>query len=139
MKRISRLTHYLKDYKAQIAFYFITNLLAILFGLFSFTMLVPVLQVLFKQTTIPATVTKSKGIFGFVSNATNYVQDFIKHQDPVTALAYVCILLVIFTVLKNLFLYLSLYILNPLRNAILRRLRDDIFTKTLSLPIGFFT
>src|SRR5436190_111369 len=31
------------------------------------------------------------------------------------------------------------FIFNPLRNAVLRRLRDDLFTKTLSLPIGFFT
>ena len=45
----------------------------------------------------------------------------------------------VFTILKNLFIYLSLNILNPIRYAVLRKLRDDMFTKILSLPIGFFT
>jgi ABC-type multidrug transport system fused ATPase/permease subunit len=67
------------------------------------------------------------------------LRQLIERQDKLTALAYVCLILVIFTILKNLFLYLALYILNPIRNAVLRRLRNDLFAKTLSLPIGFFT
>ena len=50
MKKISRLLKYLADYKGKIALYFTANLLGILFGLLSLTMLVPVLQVLFKPT-----------------------------------------------------------------------------------------
>jgi ABC-type multidrug transport system fused ATPase/permease subunit len=47
--------------------------------------------------------------------------------------------IVLFVALKNIFLYLSIYILAPLRNAILRRLRNELFVKILSLPIGYFT
>jgi len=97
-------------------------------------MLAPVLKVLFSQGG--ETYNKSNGILSQISGM---VQDTIQQQGKVTALAYICVIVVVFTILKNLFLYLSVYILNPLRNAVLRRMRDDMFTKTLSLPIGFFT
>ncbi len=140
MKKISRLLQYLADYKGKIALYFISNLLSILFSLFSISMLVPVLQVLFKTDTGPKLIASTKpGAMNFVSQASGYFKHVIEQEDKLTALAIVCIAVVIFTVLKNLFLYLALYILNPIRNAVLRRLRNDLFAKTLSLPIGFFT
>ena len=55
------------------------------------------------------------------------------------ALLFICGVLITMILLKNLFLYISLYIMNPLRNAVLRRLRNDLYQKVLSLPIGFFT
>jgi ABC-type multidrug transport system fused ATPase/permease subunit len=133
MKKISRLLNYIKDYKGQVGMYFLSNLMAILFGLLSLSMLMPVLSVLFMQNKPPV----SNG--SLISMATSYVYDIIQQNGASRALAFVCVAVVLFTMLKNLFLYLSLYILNPLRNAILRRLRNDLFTKTLSLPIGFFT
>ncbi len=135
MKKISRLLKYLAEYKGKIGLYFLFNLLSIAFGLLSFTMLIPVLQVLFGIS--PASSVASAG-----TGVTHYIDSFklfLVQQDKQTALGYICVVIVVFTILKNLFLYLALYILNPLRNAVLRRLRDDLFTKTLSLPIGFFT
>lgn len=138
MKKISRLLTYLADYKGKIALYFTFNLFSILFGLLSLTMLVPVLKVLFESPGgPPAAMSPSSG--GFINHYIDLFKYYILSQDRMTALATICVIVVIFTVLKNLFLYLALYILNPLRNAVLRRLRDDMFTKTLSLPIGFFT
>lgn len=151
MKKISRLLNYLADYKGKIGLYFLFNLLSILFGLFSFTLIVPVLNVLFNTSSTTPTVAKTVPVndlarslpAGPVDQVINEVKEYFNslllHQDKLTTLAYICIVLVVFTILKNLFLYLALYILNPLRNAVLRRLRDDLFTKTLSLPIGFFT
>ena len=143
MKKISRLLNYLADYKGKIGLYFLFNLLSILFGLFSFTLIIPVLNVLFN--TMPAASTPTKVASanalhtGIIDQAKAFFNSFLLHQDKLTTLAYICIIIVVFTFLKNLFLYLAVYILNPLRNAVLRRLRDDLFTKTLSLPIGFFS
>lgn len=134
MKNISRLLTYISDYKGKVVLYFATNLLGILFGFFTFGMVAPVLQVLF-QTAVP--VARAGG--GFTASINGIINDFILAHDKTTSLAYLCIIFVSFTILKNLFLYLSLYILNPLRNAVLRRLRNDIYGRTLSLPIGFFT
>ena len=135
MKKISRLLNYLIEYKGKIGLYFLFNLLSIVFGLLSFTMLIPVLQVLFGISPAASVAATGTGITGYITS----FKLFLLHQEKQTALAYICVVIVVFTILKNLFLYLGLYILNPLRNAVLRRLRDDLFTKTLSLPIGFFT
>ncbi|MBL7691548.1 MAG: ABC transporter ATP-binding protein [Flavipsychrobacter sp.] len=136
MKKISRLLQYLSEYKGKILLYFAANLLGILFGLLTIIMIGPVLQVLF-NASVPNV--KPGAQTGVQQQVTAYINDIVMQQDKMTALAYVCIAVVVFTVLKNLFLYIAVYILNPLRNAVLRRLRNDLFTKTLSLPIGFFT
>ncbi len=133
MKKILRLLKNLGEYKGKIALYFITNLLGIAFGLLSLGMLSPVLQVLFKPTS---NVQDRSSLLGKFSGL---IQDVVKSDGKLTALAYVCIAVVVFTILKNLFLYISLYILHPIRNSVLSKLRDDLFTKILSLPIGFFT
>ncbi len=135
MKKISRLLRYLGEYRIQIALYFITNLLGVIFAIFSFSMLAPVLQLLFGG----AGQTQIKHDGNPVTEINNFLIRYILHGDKLTALTYVVAIVIIATVLKNLFLYASVYILNPLRNAVLRRLRNELFTKTLSLPIGFFT
>lgn len=135
MKKLSRLLHYLAEYKAQIALYFLSSVLAIVFSLFSMGMLLPVLQVLFNEDP-GKKVTRPDGLIDQVSF---FVQKLVNEQGHLQALTYICIAVVISTVLKNFFLYGAQYILNPIRNAVLRKLRNDLYTKTLSLPIGFFT
>ncbi len=135
MKNVSRIFRYLADYKAQVALYFTSNFLAILFGLFSFSMLAPVLQVLFREDAPE----KPSGKTDILSVVSDQVQLLVSREGKLNTLAYICIAVVVFTILKNLFIYLAQYILNPIRNAVLRRLRNDIYVKTLSLPIGFFT
>lgn len=139
MKRAGKLFSYLKDFKLQVAQFCITTLLAVVFGLFSFTMLAPVLQVLFGTGTTPVADTKAKGGLNIAGYITQWINDFVAQHDKLTSLTYIVITVVVFTILKNLFIYLSLNILNPIRYAVLRKLRDDMFTKILSLPIGFFT
>lgn len=135
MKGIAKFMRYLKVYKGKMVLYFFTSLLAAVFAIFSFTMLIPVLTVLFEGGQKPILKPHPSPI----EQLSNLFYTVILHYDKLTALIYAVILVIIFTILKNLFLYASIYILNPIRNAILRRLRDDLYTKTLSLPIGFFT
>jgi ABC-type multidrug transport system fused ATPase/permease subunit len=114
--------------------YFFTSLLSIIFSLFSFAMLVPVLQVLFNGSK----GAKPSGT-GPVADITTFINNIILEQKPLTALTYSVIVLIVATILKNFFIYCSSLILNPLRNTVMRQLRDDMFSKALSLPIGFFT
>lgn len=134
MKNIPKLLRYLSPYKSKIVLYFVTSLLSIIFSLFSFAMLVPVLQVLFNGSK----GTRVNGS-GPVADITNFINNMILEQKPLTALTWSVLVLVVATVFKNFFIYCSLLILNPLRNTVMRRLRDDMFSKALSLPIGFFT
>ncbi len=133
MKKYSRILGYLNDQKKQVAFYFVTNLLAIVFATFSLVSVAPVLKILF---TPDKTTVKGKGILAEVQA---FVTQLILQYQPMKALIVIVSVIVTATLLKNLFLYLSRYILMPIRNNVLRRLRNDMFVKTISLPIGFFT
>ena len=61
------------------------------------------------------------------------------HLTPIGALALICVIIVVSIFFKNLFLYLSFYILNPLKNSIVNTLRSELYNKILHLPIGYFT
>lgn len=60
-------------------------------------------------------------------------------QGKVNALLIICAIIFGATLLKNLFVYLSFYILNPIKNTIVNTLRQEIYDKILRLPIGYFT
>lgn len=135
MKKFSRIFSYLKDYKLQISGYFITIILQVVFSVFTLAMLAPALQVLFSNQ--PLTTSSDKA--SFVQRVSDVANKFILEHEKTTSLLIIIGVAVGFTFLKNLFIYLSLCILNPIRNAVIRRLRHDLFLKTLSLPIGFFT
>jgi len=86
----------------------------------------------------------SKGLSNKTDNAAmeglrNLIVGQANHLTPVGALALICIIIVASIFLKNLFLYLSFYILNPLKNSIVNRLRSELYNKILHLPIGYFT
>lgn len=134
MKNLSRLLHYLSDYKGQLALYMISTLLQILFSIFSFAMLAPVLEVLFSGKKAP----EISGDPDWMERVSAMVYDLVLRESPTKALLIIIGIVVVFTILKNLFLYISLYIMNPLRNAVLRSLRNDLFLKTISLPVSFF-
>lgn len=134
MKKILKLLLYLKGEQKKIILYFFTNIFAVIFSLFSFVMLAPVLQVLFiGQQEVDPNGNQ------FIAKATEKVNDWIAASDKLTALSYIVIIVIVLTILKNLFIYLSLYILNPIRNAVLRKLRNDLFIQALSLPIAYFS
>lgn len=69
----------------------------------------------------------------------NYLNEQIRLYGKVYALALICIFIVVSTFLKNLFLYISYYISSPIRSAIITRMRAELYSKILSLPIGYFT
>lgn len=62
----------------------------------------------------------------------------ISDEGKVKALGILCLIVVTAIILKNMFLYLGLYILAPIRNRILNDMRTDMFSKILQLPIGYF-
>ncbi len=135
MKQYSRIFQYLKVYKSKIVLYFVFILLSIVFSIASIGMLMPFLQLIFTgESSFKAT---NNPAIGFLNN---FFADLLK--DPakkVEALGYICVLMVSSILLKNLFIYLSYVILNPLKNKVVNHLREDMYDKVLRLPIGFFT
>ncbi len=136
MKNIRRIWRYISGYNGPIALYFLCSMLSVVFSLVSIGMLIPVLNVLFKDEPLRPLKTNPT----LLDQAGHYVNEWLlAGGDKVHTLAIICAAVVVFTVLKNVFLYLSYYILIPVRHSVIRKLRNRIFEKMLSLPIGFFT
>jgi subfamily B ATP-binding cassette protein MsbA len=140
MKRFAIILRYLRDQKQNIFFYFIFNLLSILFSLVSLTMLAPFLQLLFGKEKLvdvkPVFQLSASGVLNYIKY---YLSHLIRAHSEVYALGAICVIIIITIFLKNLFLYLSYRVLGPLRNRVMLRLRSDLYSKILDLPIGFFT
>jgi subfamily B ATP-binding cassette protein MsbA len=96
-------------------------------------MLMPFLQLIFLgNKSLPPSN-------NFIIQAINdFLDNSINTRGNIKTLGFICLLMVSFIVLKNLFLYLSYYILNPLKNKIVNHLREDLYDKILKLPIGYF-
>jgi subfamily B ATP-binding cassette protein MsbA len=141
MKQYSRIFKYLGAYKGKIFLYFLFTLLSIIFSIVSIGMLMPFLQLIF---TDPRPECLSCGGIGKVSgnpliqSINDYLNNSINSRGKIPTLGIICFLMVGFIILKNLFLYLSYYILNPLKNTMVNQLREELYDKVLNLPIGFF-
>ncbi|MEO8582259.1 MAG: ABC transporter ATP-binding protein [Flavitalea sp.] len=140
MKRFSTILKYLSDQKGNIALYMLFNLLSVVFSLFSLTMLTPFLQLLFGKEKLLATPPK----FNFSANGLSnflkyYISGLIKEHNELYALGAICAIIIISIFFKNAFIYLSYRVLAPMRNRVMKRLRADLYSKILDLPIGYFT
>lgn len=133
MKQYARIFDYLKAYKGKIVLYFLFILLSIIFSIISIGMLMPFLQLIFVGTRPPGS---SSNVI--VQSVNDFLNDSLNTRGKIPTLGFICILMIIFILLKNLFLYLSYYILNPLKNQVVNHLREDLYDKILKLPIGFF-
>ncbi len=133
MKQYSRIFQYLRAYKGKIFLYFLFTLFSILFSIVSIGMLTPFLQLIFLKNQGVNTGSNA------VLRTINSLMEKLPANDNVAQLGLICGLIIIFIILKNLFLYLSYYILNPLKNKVVNQLREELYDKVLKLPIGFFT
>jgi subfamily B ATP-binding cassette protein MsbA len=140
MKRFSTILKYLRDQKGYIGLYFVFNLLSVLFSLVSLGMLIPFMQLLFGHEKMADHVPEITFSAGSVLEYIKYMLGtLIRDHGPAYALGAICVIIILSIFLKNLFLYLSYRILGPLRNRVLTRLRADLYSKILRLPLGFFT
>jgi ATP-binding cassette, subfamily B, bacterial MsbA len=140
MKRFSIIFRYLRDQKKYVFLYFIFNLLSIVFSLVSLTMLAPFLQLLFGEEKLlskaPAFHFTANGLLDYLK----FVLGSLKAEHSATfALGFICIVIIVSIFLKNFFFYFGLRTLGPMRNRIMTRVRADLYTKILELPLGFFT
>ena len=117
-----------------------------IFSIFSFASVIPVLQLLFGlqkadkvyQAWTWANSWKEIGE-AVKNNATWHIQQLIIEAGPSNALLYIGAFLVIMTALKVGTAFMGAYYIIPIRTGVLRDLRNQLYKKILSLPIGFFT
>lgn len=135
MKQYSRIFQYLKAYKGKIFLYFLFTLLGIVFSIVSVGMLMPFLQLIFTGNETAMTSGSKNAVIQWINE---YLDNLKNTKGKIPTLGFICLLMISFIILKNLFIYLSYYVLNPLKNKIVNQLREDLYDKVLRLPIGFF-
>lgn len=142
---IKVLRRFVPPYKRFLALSIIFNILTAVLTLFSFALVIPILQMLFKvDTTRYAHMALTSDTIGdiktvVVNNFYYYIQTVIEQHGAVTALGMLAVALVAMTALKTGSAYMAMYYMIPLRMGVVRDIRNFVYDKITTLPIGYFT
>ncbi|MBD5182907.1 MAG: ABC transporter ATP-binding protein [Bacteroidales bacterium] len=143
MKEFFRvLRRFVPPYRKCLILNIIFNLLSAFLTLFSFAIIVPILEILFKVREAHYNFMEwgSANIKEVVvNNFYYYTQTSIERFGPESTLALLALVLVVLTALKTGTAFLSAFFIIPLRNGIVRDIRNFLYNKITALPIGFFT
>lgn len=146
MKTYLRILQYAKPYSRFVPLYTIYTFLGIVFGLFNFTLLIPLLDVLFGKVSQERVMEMVANKPSFALNL-EFFQDFfyyyfgqiILSEGRQGALLFVCIIIVISVFLANLFRYLAFRIIGELRAHVVRNMRRAIYQRVTELHMGYFS
>ena len=135
---------FVPPYKRYITMAVEFNLLSAVLNVFSFAALIPILQILFRtQGTATATHLMEwdwSNVKDVLANNTDYyVRELIDKVDPATTLLIIGLLLAFMTMLKTAAYFLSSASIIPIRTGIVRDIRNLLYRKITSLPLGFFS
>jgi len=139
-RNFRRILHYVKPYWFSILMNIVFNILAIVFSLFSFSMIVPFLNLLFN----PENLTTVKPEFALDTDSLlamldYYVSYIIILKGQSTALVFICLLLVIAFFLRNITTYFALYFMVGARAGTIQDIRNDLYKKIMILPLSFYS
>lgn len=141
---IQVLRRFVPPYKKYLALTIFFNILSALLNIFSFMALIPILQILFK-TGDAAVATRlmdwgEGSLKDVLSNNSNYyVAQMIADSSPTTVLMVIGIFLAVATLFKTGAYFLSSATIIPIRTGIVRDIRNQLYRKITSLPLGFFS
>ncbi|MCC8038108.1 MAG: ABC transporter ATP-binding protein/permease [Bacteroidales bacterium] len=136
------LKRFVPPYKKYLILNIFFNILAAFLTLFSFAVIIPILEMLFqiKEATYHYMPLGSASLKDVVfNNFYYYTQEAIHAYGPSATLALLAAVLVFMTLLKTGVTYLSSYFIIPMRSGIVRDIRNYVYDKIVTLPISFFT
>lgn len=144
MKTFFRILSFAKPLSKYAIPYFIFSILATVFGVLNFTLLIPLLRVLFgkeKVTQIPAEPTfELQKAFQYLFDYFNYFfKKLVVTEGEYSALVFVCIIFLTSIFLSNIFLYLTIRIKEYMRARVIENVRDAFFKKITGLHLGYFS
>ena len=136
------LRRFVPPYKKYLFLSIIFNILAAILTLFSFAVIIPILEMLFKVkegTYVYMSLADGSLKDVAFNNFYYYTQEAINMWGQSTTLALLAALLIAMTALKTGTQYLGAYFVIPMRSGIVRDIRNYVYNKIVTLPIGFFT
>ncbi len=141
MNYFTRVLKYGLDYSYFAVLNIIFNILYAIFSALAFVSFIPMLDVLFKQTKKVYIEPEYTGISDIREYAENYFNYYISKQletDISSTLVIVVSIVIFFFLMKNIFNYLALYNITFVKNGLLKKLRENLYSKVLLMPISYF-
>ncbi|MAZ73377.1 MAG: antibiotic ABC transporter ATP-binding protein, partial [Flavobacteriaceae bacterium] len=142
MKYFKKIIRYALPYKTYAWLNITANIFYAFFGTLAMVSLFPMLTVLFDKTK----QLRIKPEWTGLSNAKDYAEDYLNFfvtqkadAGPEVVLLFMVILVITMFLLKNLFGYLAMFFITFLRNGVLKDLRNDLYKKTIDLPVSFYS
>ena len=136
------LKRYFSPYKKFVAGSVVMNILSAVFNVFSFSLLIPILQILFnvgEQTYEFIPWHKGMPFNEITNNAYYYISSFIGIYGPGTVLLMLCLVFCAIVVVKTACYFGAAAVMVPIRTGVVKDMRVQIYDKILSLPLGFFS
>ena len=139
----SVMSRYLRPYRKYLGWSVVLNFLSQWMNVFSFAVLIPILNILFKIDTQVYTYkewtwdTLDKDLV--INNAYAWVQELIAAHGAFMTLVYMGLALIIMTGMKTLGYFASSAVMIPLRTGVVRDIRIEVYEKVLKLPLSFFS
>ena len=131
-------------YKKFVALSVVFNVLSALLNIFSFAALIPILQILFKtgdHVEVKELMEWGSGSFKdvAVNNIYYYINQFIGEMGSTTTLLFIGLFLIFATLLKTAAYFLASAVVVPIRTGVVRDIRNQLYHKITTLPLGFFS
>ena len=140
---IKVLRRFVPPYKKYLMLTILFNILTALLNIFSFSLIIPILQILFKlDNSVYEYMEYGAGVNmkdWLVNNFYYYVTGLISSYGASITLLFLGLFLIVMTFLKTGCYFLSSACIVPMRTGIVRDLRVTLFDKILSLPLSFFS
>ena len=138
------LRRFVPPYKKYLILSVIFNILSAVLNIFSFAALIPILQILFKTGDAAEATGYMAWDWGNVqevlmNNMNYYVNGLIDSYGPTTTLLLIGLFLTVTTFLKTGAYFLTSACIVPIRTGIVRDIRNQLYRKITSLPLGFFS
>lgn len=135
MHFLKRFAVYLSAFKSKVVLVVLFHVLTAIFTVVSIPMIIPFFQILFSDQPIAVNVDTNQNI---IASIEIYIQQLLVEQDKQTVLLYVCGAILVVFLFKNIFRYLAMFFMTPIRNGIIQQIRSQIYSKIQSLPLSFF-
>jgi len=140
VKKLYKILRFAKPYWKDALYTICFNILSVIFSVVSFVLFIPMLNILFKQIDTVATAPPLElNPESIKLNFYHWISSVIQQNGEFAALMYICIAIIILFFLKNFFRYMAMFFLAPIRNGVVKDIRNELYMKIMILPLAYYT
>jgi ABC-type multidrug transport system fused ATPase/permease subunit len=140
MKNIFKIFRFMIPYKGRIVAFVILSILLAIFSVASITAVLPFLQILFKQSPVVANaVPWALNSEAILHNVKYFISQYIVTHGEIATLSVLSVCVALLFLFKNMFEYLTSFVMIPLRNGVVMDIRMTLYRKVLELPLGYYS